>query len=429
MNTEIYPRALVFANNCFSKTNSNGRTLAGFFDGFPKDKLAQFYIQSDTPDFELCNDYYCVTDAQALKSYFKRKPYGGIKNENDFNYTNEPQSNKRHRKIKKTPISMKIRERVWNARYWKGIAFDEWVSSFSPQIIILQAGDSAFMMKLATDIAMQRNIPLVIYNSEDYYFKTKNYMKGAKASGIFYKSFIKKFKKSFDYAIDYASASIYSSELLKRAYDEKFNKKSYFLYTSTKVREKNSMKNDEEVKVSYLGNLGVGRHESLIAIANSLTQINPSYKLDVYGKIPNNLVKKALDNCAGISYKGFISYDNVVEVMKSSTILVHAENFSNFYKEDLKYAFSTKIADTMACGTCLFYYAPEGLASTEYLKANECACVVTDEKDLLISLKNILSDKEKREAYIKNALGCVKVNHSSEKNRIEFLKILNDCLK
>ena len=69
----IYPKVLVISNNCFSKTDSNGRTLAGFFYDYPKDKLAQFYIQNATPDFEVCNNYFRVTDSEALSSFLKGK--------------------------------------------------------------------------------------------------------------------------------------------------------------------------------------------------------------------------------------------------------------------------------------------------------------------------------------------------------------------
>ena len=426
-NEAFYPRVLIFANNGFSKTNSNGRTLAGFFNGFPKENLAQFYIQNDNPDFDICNNYYCVTDAQALKSYFSHKSFGKVIEETDFIQKCEENSKKKNKRTKKTPLSAMVREKVWNARYWKAESFDNWIDSFSPQIILVQAGDSGFMLSLAADIAKEIGIPLVIFNTENYYFKTKNYMKEAKLSSIFYGSFIRNFRKSFNKAIEYASVSIYSSKQLKELYDETFSKKSIVLYTSTSIDNKGVSKKSN-FKISYLGNLGVGRHEGLVEIANALVQINPNYKLDVYGKLPNENVAKAFSSCNGISYKGFVNYDMVVEVMQSSTLLVHTENFSEFYKEDLKYAFSTKIADTMACGTCLFYYAPDTLASTIYLKENRCACVVTKKEELVESLKNIILDSEKRELYEKTASEVAKMNHDLKFNNKKFLDILRSCL-
>ena len=42
---------------------------------------------------------------------------------------------------------------------------------FNPDIVLLQAGDCAFMFRLAVEVAEKYNAELVIYNSEGYYFK------------------------------------------------------------------------------------------------------------------------------------------------------------------------------------------------------------------------------------------------------------------
>ena len=64
MNNENKKRLLVIGHNCFSRTGSNGRTLANFLKGWPKEKLAQLYIHVEQPDFEICENYFCITDSQ-----------------------------------------------------------------------------------------------------------------------------------------------------------------------------------------------------------------------------------------------------------------------------------------------------------------------------------------------------------------------------
>ena len=73
-----FPRILVISNNCFSKTNSNGRTLGNFFTGWPKDRLAQFYIQNEIPDFDVCEQFFRVTDSEAMKALLKKCNGGEI---------------------------------------------------------------------------------------------------------------------------------------------------------------------------------------------------------------------------------------------------------------------------------------------------------------------------------------------------------------
>ena len=84
-----YPRVLVFSNTCFSKSDSNGRTLGNLFSGWPKGRLAQFYIKSATPDFDVCDRYFLVTDGQALKAAFGKCKSGIVKS-GDAAATNAP---------------------------------------------------------------------------------------------------------------------------------------------------------------------------------------------------------------------------------------------------------------------------------------------------------------------------------------------------
>ena len=63
-----YKKLLVISHNCFSKTGSNGRTLANYLKGWPKEKIAQIYIHPESPDFDICSQYYCISDKDVLKS-------------------------------------------------------------------------------------------------------------------------------------------------------------------------------------------------------------------------------------------------------------------------------------------------------------------------------------------------------------------------
>ena len=124
-----------------------------------------------------------------------------------------------------------------------------------------------------------------------------------------------------------------------------------------------------------------------------------------------------------------MSYDQVVQIIATSDILVHAECFEDFYKKNLRYAFSTKIADSLASGTCFLVYAPEKLACTEYLRRNKAAWVVTEPENLRPVLEKLCSDKEARMAYVERAVQLAQENHTQEKNTAKFQQILFDCVK
>ena len=417
------PKILIISNDCLSLSNSNGRTLRNFLVGWSKDKLAQFALRSNDPDWDVCANYFCVSDKQALRAFLGRGYGGGPIMPLQDKRANAPTG----KKTERTALTMLLRELVWNSRRWTKNGFWRWVEDFAPQLVLLQAGDCGFMFRLAEDLARKYNIPLVIYNSEGYYFKKFDYFQGRGLAHWCYPVFHKIFSRQFERTVHHAACSVYACKPLQDDYDAALGLPSHTMYTATEVKPEAGQKNPV-FTTSYLGNLGVGRHQPLIEIANALQSISNELYLDVYGKIPNDAVQAVFDACPGIRYKGFVSYEQVVEIMYTSDLLVHAENFSDFYREDLKYAFSTKLADSLACGTCFLVYAPEEMACARYLRDNEVAWVVSNGQALTEVLTKLVNDPVAREQYLVRASQVISRNHLARKNSNEFQKILKTAV-
>lgn len=422
-----YPKVLVISHNCFSKSGSNGRTISNFFINWPKESIAQFYIIDEIPDVEICSNYFRVTDIEVLKAFYKKANVGiQIVNQNvkvECGRKDEKLSKLYKRSKKRTPISYIVRNIIWDSSRWKSDEFVTWVNEFNPNIVLLQLGDYAFMIRIALDIATKRNIPLIIYSSEDYYFKDK------KTFSPFYNYYRYDYKNQIKKLFKYLSYSIYNSYMLRNTYLNEFKHQCIVIMTSTNITPIEDKKINSPIIVSYLGSLGVGRHEPLIEIAETVHKLNQNVYLDIYGKIPNNDVKKALYACSGVRFMGFVAYDEVTKIMRKSDVLVHAENFSEFYKWDLKHAFSTKISDCLGSGSCLFVYAPNNMAFTKYLLENKAAFVVTDKNNLEESLKNILEDNELRQSIINNSLLAAHNHHDANTNAERFREIVFEVAK
>lgn len=418
-----YPKVLVISNECISNVSSNGRTLRNFLVGWPKEKLAQFCIRNTAPDRTVCDQFYYVSDRDALNAFLKGKRASGTMPEA------KQQSVQAGGTGGRNPLTMLLRNLAWNSNRWAGKPFYHWVEAFSPELILLQAGDCAFMLNLARRLAEKYHIPLVIYNSEAYYFKKFDFFRSTGIAKLFYPLFHRQFCRAFEKCIQIAKCSIYCCDKLKEDYDAQFGFASEVIYTVTQMKPAHIQMDSKKLRISYLGNLGVGRHEGLVQIGEVLQCISPELKLDVYGKIPNKEVRAAFDGCRGVSYQGFVSYEQVMEIIRQSDILVHTESFADFYKEDLKYAFSTKIADCLASGTCFLLYAPEEMACAEYLANNEAAWVVTERSMLQPVLERLCSDPQARMAYVEKALQLAKENHSLQNNTEKFQRILRESVE
>lgn len=418
------PKVLVISHNCFSKSGSNGRTLSNLFLNWSKNSIAQFYISNEKPDYEICDNYLRITDIDVLKAFFGHE----ITEKQHINKSHVRKSNpilkNLYNKLKrKTSLNYILRNLIWNSNKWKNKLFSNWIKDFAPDLVLLQLGDYSFMHRIALDITKEYKIPIVIYNSEDYYFKDR------KSYSLLYHLYRKEYKNLFKELVSISAHTIYNSEMLQKTYNFEIKHSSSVIMTSTSIQPNQNKKTNSKLKVSYLGNLGVGRHKPLIEIGNALQKIDPNITLDIYGKLPNKDVEKAFTSCKGIRLKGFVEYSEVVNIMQSSDLLVHAENFSDFYKKDLKHAFSTKIADCLASGSCLFVYAPENLAFVQYLNLHNAACIVFKKEELFSSLQSILSNRNVRDIYINNELKTAKANHNANENSQKFLEIVKSILR
>lgn len=415
-------KVLIIANNALSDSNSNGRTLKSFFGVENAEKLAQVYLQSDSPDFRVCKKFFRVSDREVVLAVLKRTSAG-----REVQPQETPKQTGvgtvRGAKIARNPLTMLIRDGVWSRRGWRG-ALERWIAEFAPEAVLLQAGDSPFLFDLAVETADRYGVPLAIYNSEDYYFKDYNYFRRSGVTAALYPAFRRRLRGAVQRAMARADLTVYISEDLKALYDGEFRHNSAALYTATENRPQPG---DRSAPVfSYLGNLGLDRHRSLIEIGAALRRIDPAYHLDIYGKLPNDEVRNALERAPGVRYCGFVGYEEVQAVTARSMLLFHAESFEPFYRRDVRYGFSTKIADALASGTCFVLYAPAELSCARFLRENGCACVVDAPEALEGALRALIADPALREKYVRTALAVAEQNHSAEKNRLRFEQMLNE---
>lgn len=417
-----YPRVLIISNNCLSKSDSNGRTLGNFVSLWPRDSIAQFCIHDQDKDWDVCANFYAISDMQAVKAFLLGKKIDGHRMFLEEE-TVKKNSTGGQKTVSRTPASMLLRDAAWASMRWKNEMFNAWVNDFKPEVVILQAGDLPAFYDIAVYIAMEKKIPLIIYNSEEYYFKDYCYFGEDASFKWLYPMFHNKLKKSVRNALNYAAGSIYISDYLKKLYDNEFGKRSITLMTSATenvVSDASTNETGATQAIIYGGNLGIGRHKALIDIGNALQKIDPTLKIDVYGKCDDPEIAQELNSCSGINYAGMIPYGELQKRTKAARLLVHVESMKPYYVRDIKYGFSTKIADSLASGVPLFVYASSELTSVQYLSENKCAIIASDEKQLVDKLKCALFDEQARSLCITNARQIATMNHSQEKNKKKF---------
>jgi len=430
MNGEKLPKVLIISHTCFSTTNSMGKTLAAYFKKYNPEMLAQFYIQSVVPEVLSCKNYYRITDYDVLKNIlipFKNNT-GRKFAESDIVEAKAIRSkNTMEEKLikigrKKPPVFQLLRTLLWRNTLWKNKNFRGWVEEFNPDAVVLQPGDFTYMYKFAREIALFYKIPLIIHNSEAYYLKEKT------TQSFLHNLYWKRFKREFERTMKLTNYCIYMCDLLKEDYDKIFDAPSKAILMSSEILPlKIKSTCNKRFIFSYAGNLGekVGRCKPLIEIGRVLKELN--LYIDVYSQTEGEHIRE-LSEENGIKFHGSISYEEVVTVLQNSDFVLHVENQSEFHKNDLKYAFSTKIADLLACGSCIIAYGPPEIASIKYLKDNNLACVIEKKEDILEKINNLIKDPEEKKQYIENALKQTEIYHNGDKNADAMNELIKEVV-
>lgn len=424
---ENYKRVLVVSNNSFSLSNSNGRTLGNLFYGWPKENLAQMCVIAQDPNWELCENYYCIEDKSMLCAFTRLQKVEGrklVKNELNTDNLQTTSNTMRANVGKKTVFKVALRELVWAHKRWNSEDFQHWVDEFSPDVVVLQFGDSFFMLDIAYHIAKTRNIPLVIYNTEGYYFFPRNWHHVTKMDWMLFPIYNRIYRKKVERVMKLAKHSVYLNDKLKEDYDEMFGGASTVIYNSSSVEWSDApMFAGDAPKICYLGNLGLDRDSGLIEIGEVLHSINPKYKINVYGKAAES-IQKRFENAPGVDYKGLVSYDEVKRIIAESDILFHVETEKGYKERQLQYAFTTKVADSVASGRCFVVYAPEVLACSKYIRLHRCGWVASNKEELRTQIEHIISNKKERDEILANAKRVATENHSLMGNAKKFQEIL-----
>ena len=408
-----YPRMLVFSNDGFSRSSSNGRTLANLLTGWPRENLAQFCLTNEDPDFAVCANIFRVTDGQALRALWGNAE-GCLLQPAPQQFAASASGPRPSGQggIPRNTLTMLLRDFVWNTGRWKRCGFDNWVSDFAPELVLLQAGDTGFMHELAMRTAAKYHIPLAVYNSENYYFKDFDYFRDSGLSAALYGFFHRRFQRQMRRLMAQGSCFLYSCDKLTRMYGAEFGREGHTVYTPASNIHHGAAKNGL-FQVSYLGNLGLGRHLALIEVGEVLREIDPSLHVDIYGSASEE-IKAAFDTCPAVQFHGRVSYEMVQEIMAESSLLIHAEGKDPFTVEDLSCAFSTKIADCLGSGTPLLLYAPESIACSEYVREQDCAFYAANREELNAALLAAM-DPVQAQAKLDRAYEVACVNHNAEK--------------
>lgn len=424
-NFEAY-KILVVSNQCFAKNNTSGRILGCLFSGVRPDCVAQYYIIDGCNDFNVCSNFYKFTDRDALKSIFKRSSCGNIiKNTSEINKVDTVSPMRKRFGV--SAFTTLVRHYIWKLSNWHNKKMISWVNDFNPQAVLLVCGAAPFMYDIAYRISKERNIPLILFNTEYYLLEGESWFPENKQT-ISFKIYKNILNKAANRAFTHCSLSIYNSDWLMQQYQARFNTQSAVIYQSSDFRIKPLHNEHKTPRITYIGGFAYGRCYPLAQIAEALYSLDNRYKLEVYGLITDEETGNVFNNTNGLDYRGIISYDEVKKVMSDSDILVVAENPDEKYAKSTNYGFSTKITDYLFSGVPIFAYGSQNNVGISYLNETDSACVAFTKDEIKEKIELLLHDKAYCSKITGNALLVANKNHDSNKNSERFVDLVKDVI-
>lgn len=417
-------KILIISHNPISTYQSMGKTFLSLFDCFKKEELCQLYIYPSIPDVEKCESYYRVTDKEVLKSCFgKRKIGREIKTQEILTATKTVFVNDRdevlyrNRKNKK-PLRMLLRDDLWVFSHWYNKNLKLWLQKEQPTCIFVAPGTGKFLYNIAIKISKKLNLPIVTYICDDYYFTKKN-------EGILAKYKDRLLKKKIEQLMGVSKQVIVISKEIEQIYSKKFNVQSETIMTGSNypIELKPVVKNIVK-SITYMGNIRCNRFRSLADIGAALDEINKnsgsSYELNIYTGEKDKNILDNLTKYTSINLKGFVSGKEFYDVFRSADMLLHVEAFDEKSIDLVKHSVSTKIADSLGSGICLFAYGPSCVSSMKHLIENDSAVCAVSKDELKQKLLLAFNDELLRNKKIFNALKTAHNFHDSVKTSSKF---------
>lgn len=426
------PRILIVGTVPYS-TKATSRAFASYFTGWPRDKLAQIFSSTKTPPKGHCETLYQITDHRLLRARFiKKTSVGEI-----FCYDQLPDEwtdNSRELKScflcflynfgrKKSPTTMLLRRWLWSKKYWCTEELNQWLDDFKPECVFLSLSNDFFIQDIAIYVAERFDIPVIISIGDDYYF---NYMKSLSPMYHWYKlSYRNALRKVFARS----QRAIYISDKIKRKYVEAFGLDGETIYLSSGITRKPFRAIDKiNPKISYFGNIKMGRNQSLVEIGQTLSKIDPNYILDVYSNETDRSFYRIFEECNSIRFHGSIPYSEVQKRTLESDIIIIVEGFKEKDIAWSRYSLSTKAADALSSGAQILVYGSPECGVIEYMAGTNSAAVCTEKEKLEECIRHLIEDEQLQKENYLHAIEITERNHSLSSSTHIFSQVVEEAI-
>lgn len=381
------------------RKDATSRAFDSYFHGWDKHCLAQIFSDPRSPLPGHCTTLYQITDQRMLKRWFFPsvqtgriflREDGAASGEHMGGVTKKLYSLGR----RKGSLIYLLRGILWREKFWHTPELDAWLEAFQPECVFLSFSDDYFIPRIALYAAEKFQIPILSSIGDDYYF---NYRFSLSPLYHIYKL---TYRALIRRVFAHRGSAIYIGDKIRDLYNGAFGLNGQTVYLSSSVERRPFRPMDtRNPKITYCGNLRLGRNHTLNAIAMALGQMNPGYVLDIYSGETDAAFYGLFQRNPHVRFHGAIPYEEVRRLTRESDVVILAEGFEKKDVDTVRYSLSTKAADAICSGAAVFACGHREAGAIEYCAQSGCVSVCTDLSQLLPSLKKLFFDTEQQKQH------------------------------
>ncbi len=432
---ETHKRVLIVSHNPLSDVNNNGKTLASFFAGWPREKLAQLFLLAEPPSFAVCGNFYRLTDYDVLREIVG-KPSPGIRIGGEAGtpiaapkrYTGvmrHLRPSVRWMFIHHYPLPELVRDMLWATKRYRTQELIRWLDEFAPEAVFFQGSNYPFAYDIVQWICQRYQCKLLLQLTDDYTYVPHPWLP---LSWLFHFRYMKRLRLGIAraervYAISPAMQTEYAQRFDMRNIGLAANCIDMPTYTQEDGRR-------APLRLLYAGGVHIQRWQNLYALGQALKALRQEgleAELVIYTPQPlPDALRAKLTMEPVMRYGGSLSPTELAQAMADANVLVMVESFAKSARKVTRLSLSTKIPEYMAAGRCMLAYGPQDVSSIRYIRDHDAGVVIsaTRPEEMLAQMRRLF-DPDLRFRMVQNALRTAQENHRRDALQHEIWRQVN----
>lgn len=415
------PRVLFVSVNPFSATSNNGKTFASFFREYPKEKLAQLFFHREIPSSDVCDHYYQLTDEDVLAAFPRVKRAQGRPIEVQTPQRDAAFTPAVHNKLKASRWVRLARQVLWRGVDLGRGQASRWISEFDPEVIFFCGGDFASIFPEVRKLARRCGADLVFYITDDYILPVQGTTIGHRVMRWWTRAATMSL-------VGESSLVLTIGDAMSREYSRTFDIASTPIMNMVKISDPAPATQTDGLELVYAGSFHSNRWRTLAALGSVVAEQSAQgvrATLHLYGPEPESHWLEALLSSGAVEYHGLVDPDALTDVFADASALVHVESDDPESRIATALSISTKIPEYLASGRPVVAVGPRGIASIDYLEANQVALVATpDDTAAMMRAVAALGDAELVQDLVSRGRQLALVRHDEQVVRAELWRNL-----